>query len=163
MHVIRDAGPSDADGLLELMRGLAAFERYIDEFRVTKEELLRRGFGPDPEFFAVIAEAPDGRLDGMAVGYVTKFTYTLKPTITLKEFFVRPEARSSGLGARLFTGFADKALGMGAGAIKWTVLHDNDRAKNFYRRLGGVVDPVWEPWVMDRPAMERLVRGDSSN
>jgi GNAT superfamily N-acetyltransferase len=162
MHVIRDAGPSDLDGLLELMRELAIFERYIDDFAVTKEELLKRGFGPDPEYFAVIAEAPDGRLDGMAVGYVTKFTYTLQPTITLKEFFVRKEARSSGLGAKLFTGFADKALDLGAGAIKWTVLHDNDRAKNFYQRLGGAVDPVWEPWVMDRASMERLVRASDS-
>lgn len=162
MYVIRDACPTDVDGLLDLMKQLAVFERYIDDFAVTADDLRQRGFGPDPEFFAVVAEAPDGRLVGMAVGYVTKFTYTLQPTITLKELFVEPETRSSGLGQQIFAAFAEKALALGAGSIKWTVLHDNDRARQFYRRLGGAADPVWEPWGMDRSAMELLVRGHNS-
>ena len=154
--VIRDFAPKDARQLLELMRELAEFEGYISEFNVTEAELLRRGFGDDPEFFAVVAEAADGRLVGMAVGYVTRFTFTLQPSVTLKEFFVRSDRRSCGIGRRLFVGFVERALAAGAGSLKWTVLASNEAGKRFYRRIDALPDERWEPWSMDAGTMKRL-------
>jgi GNAT superfamily N-acetyltransferase len=153
---IRDFREADAAQLLELMRELASFEGYIDDFRVTEAELVRRAFGPSPEFFALVAEAAPCRLAGMAVGYVTAFTYTLQPAVTLKEFFVRPESRSQRLGRRLFAAFVERALALGAGSLRWTVLADNERAKAFYREFGATHDAKWEPWTMDAAAMRRL-------
>jgi hypothetical protein len=37
---------------------------------------------------------------------------------------------------------------MGASAIRWTVLADNDEAKRFYKSVGGKRDAVWEPWQL---------------
>jgi GNAT superfamily N-acetyltransferase len=158
LPLIRDFRASDARQLLDLMRELAVFEGYIDDFRVTEGELLRRGLGPNPEFFAVVAEAAGGQLVGMAVGHVTAFTYTLQPTVTLKELFVRPGSRSQRLGRRLFAAFAKQALKLGAASLRWTVLADNERAKKFYLELGAFHDARWEPWCMDTNAMKRLAK-----
>ena len=36
--------------LSDLMRALAASERYLDRFRVTEEQIVRRGFGTSRQF-----------------------------------------------------------------------------------------------------------------
>lgn len=158
---VRDLEPRDAAQLLGLMRDLAKFEGYIDDFRVTEAELIRRAFGPAPEFFAVVAESSGGQLSGMAVGYVTAFTYTLKPAVTLKEFYVRPQSRSKGIGRALFASFVARSLTLGARSIRWAVLTDNSAAKKFYRNVGGLLDGKWEPWVMSAEEMHRIVEESS--
>ena len=86
MHV-RLAERGDVDRLLELMRGLARFEEYIDRFAVTRESVLEHGFGDARLFTAFVAEQGDD-LVGMAVVYTIPWTYTLRPKVVLKELFV---------------------------------------------------------------------------
>lgn len=66
MTQVREAAPDDVPQLLALMRGLAAFEDYLDAFAVSQDDLHRYGFGPDRLFTAHVAEI-SGRLVGMAV------------------------------------------------------------------------------------------------
>lgn len=145
---IRRATPGDVPVLLALMRELAAFERYLDRFAVTEAELLRRGFPAtgEPEFFALVAEDPAGRLVGYAVYHFIPFTYDLRPTLVLKELFVRETVRSAGVGVALLDRLLAVARSHGCGLIKWAVLPENERAKAFYRRWGGSPDPQWEYW-----------------
>ena len=63
---VRLANQQDADRLLELMQELARFEDYINEFAVTRESILRHGFGDARLFTAFVAEQDDD-LVGMAV------------------------------------------------------------------------------------------------
>lgn len=130
------------------MRELAAFERYLESFAVTETELHRRGFpaAGAPEFFALVAEDSAGGLSGYAVYYLIPFTYDLKPTLVLKELFVRTSARAAGVGAALLERLLADALRLRCGRINWAVLPDNDRAKTFYRRWGGQPDHQWEYW-----------------
>jgi len=145
---VRAATATDVPALLALMRELAAFERYLDRFAVTAEELLQRGFAAtgQPEFFALVAEASAGGLLGYAVYYLIPFTYDLKPTLVLKELYVRGADRSAGWGAMLLDYLLVEAQRRGCGQIRWAVLPDNDRAKEFYRRWGGAPDGQWEYW-----------------
>ena len=142
-----------------LMRGLAAFERYLDAFAVTGTDLARRAFGPSAQCRIIVAEDPvSSELLGYAVTVATPFTYDLKPTVTLKEFFVRKGSRSRGVGRALFRAVAVAAVEAGAGRLKWDVLAGNRRAESFYRSLGGHRVRKWIPWVMDARALAR-VRG----
>jgi ribosomal protein S18 acetylase RimI-like enzyme len=151
---VRAARPADVPALLGLMRELAGFERYLDSFAVTEAELRRRGFpaAGEPEFNAFVAESGDGAVAGYAVSYLIPFTHDLKPTLVLKELFVRPADRSAGLGAALLQQVSAEARRRGCGRIRWAVLPDNDRAKAFYRRWGGTPDAQWEYWQRGLPA-----------
>ncbi len=146
---IRPWVDSDAAPLLELMTALAEFEGYAEDFRVTQQALLENGKGDDRRFEAFVAEEiASGKLAGMAVIYQQPWTYDLQPTVVLKELFLAPGARRFGLGAKLFDAVKTRAREIGASRINWTVLASNDRAKAFYRDLGGVHDEKWEPWTL---------------
>ncbi|MGN7878157.1 N-acetyltransferase family protein [Ensifer sp. 22460] len=137
----------DVTDVLELMRGLAIFEGYIDKFFVTEADLIEHGLGDNPRFGVLVADL-GGRAVGIAVHYVIPWTYDLKPTLVLKELFVDETARSSGAGAALIAALKRHAARIRAPRINWTVLATNDAAKRFYRREGGSHDAIWEPWTM---------------
>jgi len=139
------------------MRGLAAFERYLDAFAVTRSGLARRAFGRSPQCRITVAEEPAKRaLLGYAVTVATPFTYDLKPTVTLKELFVRKGSRSRGVGRALFRAVAVAAVEAGAGRLKWDVLAGNRRAEEFYRGLGGRRVRKWIPYVLDATGLRQI-------
>ncbi|WP_265562256.1 GNAT family N-acetyltransferase [Sphingomicrobium arenosum] len=133
--------------VLALMRGLAAFEHYLDDFAVTAADLERFGHGKARRFTAHVA-----RLDsvpvGVAVTHRIDWTFDLRPVRVLKEMFVAPEARGSGAGAALFAAVRAEAVGEGAGRVRWLVLADNDPAKAFYASQGGRHLAQWETWEL---------------
>ncbi len=151
---IRRATAADALPLLTLMRELAVFEGYIDDFRVTAGQLTARGLreGTCREFTAWVAEEScSDQLCGYAVYLVTPFTYDLRPTFTLKELFVAVGHRRRGLAEALFEAVRADAVAAGAGRVRWLVLPSNDEAKRFYLRLGGKPEAGWESWQMSLP------------
>lgn len=133
------------------------FERYIRFFAVTERDLEERAFGQDAQCRITVAEdAATGDPVGYAVTVVTPFTYDLKPTVTLKELYVREQARGRGAGQALFRAVAAEALEAGAGRLKWNVLAGNRRAETFYRALGARRVRKWIPYAMDERALEAL-------
>ncbi|MEZ5920086.1 MAG: GNAT family N-acetyltransferase [Parvularculaceae bacterium] len=155
---VRPAEPADVPQLLQLMRALARFEGYIDQFAVTEDALMTAGFSKDQPLFRcfVAIGDRDARLHGMAVTYVIPWTYDLTPTIVLKELFVTDDSRKSGIGLLLMKAVAHHAVTMGAKRLQWSVLPKNDVAKSFYAALGGNPDMQWEPWIMDADAIALL-------
>ncbi len=148
--VVRNFVDADVPQLLELMRSLAEFEGYADEFAVTEEVIRDRGLGKDPEFNALVAEhsSDPGELLGVAVYHFIPYTFDLRPDMVLKELFVAEHARSSGVGAELMTELAARGRAANSKRIKWLVLPDNVRAKRFYAELGASHDSLWETWTM---------------
>jgi GNAT superfamily N-acetyltransferase len=156
---IRPARRKDLRQLLVLMRGLAAFEKYLDAFAVTERELARRAFGRSRQCRITVAEDPASKaILGYAVTVETPFTYDLKPTWTLKELFVRKDSRSGGVGEALLRAVAAQAVAAGAGRLKWDVLSGNRRAEKFYRSLGARRVTKWIPWGMDARQLAVLRR-----
>lgn len=151
---IRPALAADADALLALMQALAEFEGYRAQFRVTVADLLERGLdgGAPPQFHALVAETTPGALCGYAVCVETPFTYDLRPTVVLKEFYVAPAQRGQGVAAALFAAVRSMAAARGAGRLHWLVLPGNQRARRFYAAQGGRQDLAWERWAIDDPA-----------
>ncbi len=135
----------DVSDVLDLMRGLAVFEGYIDDFRVTEADLIEHGLGPSPRFGVFVA-ALAGKVVGIAVHYQIPWTFDLKPVVVLKELFVAEDARGLGAGEALFQRLAAYAGEIGASKVAWTVLDGNERAMRFYDRQGGTPDIVWRPW-----------------
>ena len=72
--IIRPMTRTDVPELLRLMRAIVGFERGRD-FRLNEPELLRRGFGESPQFGALVADAGNAKLAGMAVHYEIPFMH----------------------------------------------------------------------------------------
>jgi ribosomal protein S18 acetylase RimI-like enzyme len=152
---IRPMNLSDVPELLCLMRALVHFERG-QNFNLTESELLRRGFGKQPEFGAYVADAGSGSLVGMAVYYEIPFMHTLQPLLMMKWLYVDPEYRGERIGQRLMRQMALHAHSTGHERFYWFVLNDNVPAQSFYRRLGAAEDAEWRRWVMPTDALSRL-------
>ena len=148
---VRSAEKRDVDRLLELMRGLARFEEYIDDFAVTRESVLEHGFGEARLFTSFVAEQDDD-LVGMAVVYTIPWTYTLRPKVVLKELFVEEAARNSGAGKALMAAVISHAESIGAAELIWTVMDGNLAAEGFYRSLGASPDLKWNNWSLSLDA-----------
>ncbi|MDQ0318825.1 GNAT superfamily N-acetyltransferase [Pararhizobium capsulatum DSM 1112] len=122
---IRPFEHRDVEEVLDLMRSLAVFEGYIDDFRVTAADVIEHGLGTSPRFGVFVATLAD-KVVGIAVHYEIPWTYDLKPVVVLKELFVAAEARGLGAGKALFQRLAVYAGEIGASKIAWTVLDGNE-------------------------------------
>ena len=146
---IRPALAADAASLLALMRELAVFEGYIDEFCVNENDLLERSLHTAcPQFMAYVAASPSGELLGYAVVVEIAFTFDLRPDWRLKELYVRATARQSGVGRALMQFVIAEAIMNNCGRLKWDVLPGNQNARRFYSLLGGEPVQDWEAWVL---------------
>ena len=157
---VRSFEKADVPELIELMRGLARFEGYIDDFRVTEQDLIEHGLGEQRRFEAFVAqETAAGPLLGMAVVYLIPWTYDLRPTMVLKELFVAGAARGRGFGEALMKNVARRAAELDCPRLVWTVLQSNEPAVAFYRGLGATRDRVWHSWGLDEAGIRALVGG----
>ena len=145
---IRHAVASDSEPLLELMKKLAEFEGYLDDFCVTKEDLFTHGFSQSlPTFTALVAEQ-NSKIVGYLVYYLIPFTYDLKPTLFIKELFVDKSARGQKIGTKLMQRVIEDDKEKGCGRLKWDVLSDNITAQSFYKSFGAEHDTRWQGFVL---------------
>ena len=162
--MIRPAVADDVPAILELIRGLAIYEKLGDLVVARADDLREHLFGARPFAECLIAE--DG---GTAVGFALFFhnysTFRGRPGIYLEDLFVRPEYRGEGHGKALFAELARIAFERGCEFLQWSVLDWNTAAIDFYVRLGAVTHPGWLLyWLTDGPlrAIARdISRGES--
>ncbi len=140
----------DIPEVLALMWQLARFEGYDNQFKVTEQDLLERGFGEQVQFDCIVARAnrsglstKQGEIVGYAVLVYTPFTYDLKPAATLKEFLVKECVRGYGIGQKLFTYMAQYCAEKGVERLSWLVLQGNSKAETFYQGQGGALSKQW--------------------
>jgi GNAT superfamily N-acetyltransferase len=148
------AQPGDAGTLLQLIRGLAEYEKLSHEVVATEALLREQLFGPRPAAEALLA-----RVDGQGVGFALYFTsfstFVGRAGIYLEDLFVLPQQRGRGYGARLFRRVAQIAVERHCGRMEWSVLDWNEPALAFYRRMGA--QPLGE-WTMQRLTGAALLR-----
>ena len=132
----------DVDLLLELIRGLAEFEKLSHQVQVTREQLQSTLFGARPAAEVVLAFEGENVV-GFAVFFANFSTFLGKSGLYLEDLYVRPEFRGRGHGRALLRHLATLALERGCGRFEWTVLDWNESAIEFYRRQGAEVLPQW--------------------
>jgi GNAT superfamily N-acetyltransferase len=149
---IAPATPSDVPALLQLIRGLAEYEKLSHEVSATADGLHAALFGSRP-----VAEAILARLGGEAVGFAVFFhkfsTFVGRPGIYLEDLFVLPEHRGKGIGKALLLHVAALASERGCGRFEWAVLDWNKPAIEFYRGLGA---RAMDEWTLYRLSGEPL-------
>jgi len=140
--MIRAALPNDVPILVQLIRDLAAYERALDEVRITEEVLGEALFAPEPGLFARVAVSGDDVL-GMALYHRNFSTWTGTAGIYLEDLYVRPDHRGRGVGRSLLVELARLAVQMDWRRVEWSVLDWNESAIEFYRSIGAVAMDEW--------------------
>lgn len=154
----REFSKEDVPQLLELMKGLARFEGYIDDFKVTEADIIDNGLNDKPLFKAYVAHHDNSsELLGMAVTYISPWTYNMRPNLVLKELFVKNSARGTQIGQKLMRAVAKQAKSINAKEIQWFVLSSNSKAQAFYTQLGGKHDSKWQVWDMLDDSINKLL------
>jgi GNAT superfamily N-acetyltransferase len=149
---VRAAAPDDVDLVLELIRGLAEYEKLAHELQLDEGRLRGHLFGDRPYVEVLI-----GELDGGAVGYALYFhtysTFLTKPGIWLEDLFVTPEHRGQGVGRALLGRLAGIATERGCGRLEWSVLDWNTPAISFYRGIGARPVKGWTTYRLTGDAL----------
>lgn len=140
---IRAATPDDLDDILDMIRGLAEFERMADQVSFDPAAMGEHLFGPDPAASVALAEV-GGAVAGMALWFRTFSTFLGEPGIWLEDLYVRPAHRGSGVGAALL----HHLRALTSGRVEWSVLDWNHKAIEFYDHLGARPDDGG--WIMYR-------------
>jgi GNAT superfamily N-acetyltransferase len=155
---LRPAQPSDTAAVLRLVRGLAEYERLLQEVTATETELHDVLFGPLPQAHAVLADV-GGEPVGLALFYYTLNTFRLQRNIFLEDLFVEPAHRGSGIGLALMRYLARRAMDENCGRIEWRVLNWNQPSIDFYRQIGAQPIRDWHTLLLGGGALAALAEG----
>src|SRR5262249_3758681 len=108
---------------------------------VTIEAVQRDGFGPSPEFRALLAEY-DGRVGGYALYHPSWSTEYGERGLYLYDLYVREGARGHGLGRALMAALAAEAKAQDRTFLWWCSKDWNHEAQEFYARLGAIEETI---------------------
>ena len=120
---IRRAVKEDCPRLMELITELAVYERAPEEVTATLEHFTESGFGPDPVWWAFVAEE-DGYVEGFALYYIRYSTWKGQ-RMYLEDLIVTEKMRGRGLGKLLFDRLIDEAKEKKFSGVVWQVLDWN--------------------------------------
>ena len=152
---IRRARPDDVPAIVDLVYGLAEYERAPQECRLTAEQLQTALFGDKPAVFCHVAEI-GGEVVGCALWFLNFSTWRGVHGIYLEDLFVRPEQRGSGLGKALLIALAQECVANGYERLEWSVLDWNTPAIDFYKSLGALSQDEWTTFRLTDSALTQL-------
>jgi GNAT superfamily N-acetyltransferase len=155
---IRAATAADVPLLLGFIRGLAEYEKLLNEVQATEDKLRATLFPPAG---TPPAECRLAFLDNVPAGFALFFqtysTFLATPGLYLEDLFVPPELRGRGVGKALLLELAKLANQRGCGRMEWTVLDWNQPAIDFYESIGAKRMREWQICRLSGPALERFV------
>jgi len=152
---IRPATERDVPLVLDLIKGLADYEKLAHEVTATEAGLRRSLFGPSPGAEVVIAEVA-GEPVGFALFFHNFSTFVGKRGLYLEDLFVKPAWRGHGVGRQLLVYLARLAVERDCGRFEWAVLDWNEQAIRFYRGLGAQPMHDWTVFRVAGDALQQL-------
>lgn len=138
---IRKARREDCPRMLELVTELAIFEKAPAEVTVNPQHFEESGFGPNPVWWAYVAEA-EGGIKGFALYYVRYSTWKGQK-MYLEDIIVTEDWRGKGLGSLLMEALFQEAKEKKFQGVCWQVLEWNTPAIKFYERYQARLDSEW--------------------
>jgi len=161
---IRKGNPEDMKAVLGLIQELAIFEKEPEAVVITKEDLIRDGFGEKPLFHVFVAEVEsDSNIDkqtkeivGIALYYYRYSTWKGK-TIHLEDLIVKEKMRGTGLGSALYAAIMKQGKEDNVRRVEWNVLDWNTPAVNFYKNSGAKILDGWQVVQMDEAGINSFL------
>lgn len=155
--LIRAAVSSDAEAIHAALLGIAEAVGETGGVRSTADDIRRHGFGDDPAFEALVAEA-DGVVVGLCLFFRSFSTWTGRPGAYVQDLHVAPAMRGRGVGEALLRRLAAIARGRGWAYVRLSVDAGNLAAQAFYQRVGMSWSPKERIFTAAGEAFEALAR-----
>jgi GNAT superfamily N-acetyltransferase len=155
---IAPAVEADVPVILEMIRGLAEYEKLLHIVAATEDQLRRTLFGERPAAEVLLAYW-NGEPIGFALFFPNYSTFLAQPGIYLEDLYVKPHARGKGAGLALFVELARIAVARGCGRVEWSVLDWNEPSIQFYKKLGAVSMDDWTTFRLTSEPLQRLAAG----
>ena len=154
---IRWVRESDLAAVVGLEHELAEYERAPRESQLSRGQLRRALFGPEPALFGHVAEVA-GTVVGCALWFLNFSTWKGSHGIYLEDLYVQPEHRGRGLGRGLLAALAAESCQRGYARLEWSVLDWNMTAIAFYQALGARPMDGWTTFRLSGEALSALGR-----
>jgi len=138
---IRRAEKNDCTRMMELVVELAIYEKEPDAVTVTYDHFVESGFGPNPVWWAFVAEV-DGMVQGFALYYIRYSTWKGQ-RLYLEDLLVTESLRGNGIGKLLFDKLLEETKEKNFSGMMWQVLDWNTPAINFYKKYNASIDSGW--------------------
>ena len=154
---VRPASAEDSALIHSFIRGLAEYERLLDQVEATPESIRASLF---PDDGRQVAHCVIGEIDGEPAGFALYFynfsTFVGRPGLYLEDLYVTPASRGHGLGKALLLHLARLAHERGCGRMEWSVLDWNAPAIAFYESLGARRLLEWQTCRLTAEDLARL-------
>ncbi|KAH7886946.1 acyl-CoA N-acyltransferase [Phlebopus sp. FC_14] len=157
---IRPANVNDVDTILQLIVGLATYEKEPESVKATpallRENIFEKGYAHTLLAFEGTPDAPGSPL-GMALYFFNYSTWTGRPGLYLEDLFVIPMARNNGIGKAFFAELGKIAREKNCARLDWSVLKWNEPSIAFYEKvLGAKSLDVWMGMRLEERGIENL-------
>ncbi len=139
--MFRYAERKDSGLILSFIKGLASYEKMLDQVVATEEQLEQWIF--DRKKAEVIFACEDGKEVGFALFFHNFSTFLGRAGIYLEDLFVLPEYRGRGYGKGLLKRLAQIAVERECGRLEWWCLDWNRPSIDFYLSLGAKPMDEW--------------------
>lgn len=162
MSEIRIISATEADTpvILEMIRGLAEYEKLAHIVSATEEQLRSTLFGARPAAEVLLANWNEEPV-GFALFFPNYSTFLAQPGIYLEDLYVKPHARGKGAGLALLIELAGIAVERGCGRVEWAVLNWNEPSIRFYKKLGALALDEWTTYRLAGGALMKLAASRS--
>jgi GNAT superfamily N-acetyltransferase len=152
----RYATEEDAALILDFIKGIATYEKMLDEVVNTEEMIKEIVFGKG---HAEVIFALEGEKEvGFALFFHNYSTFVGRAGIHLEDLFVWPEYRGKGYGKALLCEVARIAKERGCGRLEWTCLDWNTPSINFYLSLGATPMDEWTIYRLTADQIDNLLK-----
>lgn len=138
----RFATPQDVPVILQFIRELADFEKLLHEV-VADEETLHKSLFKDPKGPEVLIAEENKNPVGFVLFFHNFSTFLGRKGIYIENLYITPECRGKGYGEKILNTMYRIAKERNCGRIEWWVLDWNERAINFYKKIGTVPMSDW--------------------
>lgn len=133
---IKNAEPDDFKDVHSLIIEFATFIKTPEKVQITPEQMVKDQF----LFNCVIATSGKETI-GFATYFFSYYSWTGK-AIYLDDLYVKKDYRGNGVGGMLFDKIMEIGKKENCYKMKWQVSNWNNKAQEFYKSKGAIIDDV---------------------
>jgi GNAT superfamily N-acetyltransferase len=148
-YTIRKATEEDFEGVLELIKELAAFENAPEKVLNSVEQMKAE----QDCFHCYVVEVGDHEIVGMALYYFAYYTWVGK-SLYLDDLYVKEAYRGHRIGSDLLELLFQTARENNCKRVRWQVLNWNAPAVALYKKCGADIDNEWSNCDFDSKGIQ---------
>jgi len=133
---VRAAKSSEFIEVYNLIKEFAIFIKTPEKVKITPEQMIQ-----DEKHFNCLVAVDDNTIVGFATYFFSYYSWTGK-AIYLDDLYVPQKHRGLGIGTSLFNKVIEIGKSENCYKMKWQVSNWNEKAQEFYKSRGAIIDDV---------------------